>query len=89
MTKQAFHCVARFGLGAKVGEIASLGLDPKGWLLKQLDSTSYKDIKGNTEAKEFIEKFLRSRNKGDKNFKETAQKNKRKIYYKDTSQEPC
>lgn len=30
MTKQAFDCVARFGLGAKVGEIVSVGLDHKG-----------------------------------------------------------
>ncbi|MDX1974544.1 MAG: DUF1800 domain-containing protein [Rickettsiales bacterium] len=34
----AFHASARFGLGAKPGELATIGSDPRGWLMQQLRS---------------------------------------------------
>lgn len=37
MTVQAFIATARFGLGAKAGEIGTAAADPRGWLARQLD----------------------------------------------------
>lgn len=35
-TTHAFHASARFGLGAKPGELRAIGGDPRGWLMQQL-----------------------------------------------------
>ena len=36
MTAPAYIAVARFGLGARPGELDGAGRDPKGWALAQL-----------------------------------------------------
>ncbi len=39
----AFHAANRFGLGARPGELESIGSDPRGWLHDQLRSGSHSD----------------------------------------------
>lgn len=38
-TDFAFHASARFGLGARAGELSAIGNDPRGWLLSQIRSS--------------------------------------------------
>jgi uncharacterized protein (DUF1800 family) len=42
-SKQAFHASNRFGLGARPGELGSIGSDPRGWLHSQLESGPHTD----------------------------------------------
>lgn len=57
----AFHASNRFGLGARPGELAAIGTDPRGWLHAQLQGgpRSERWLTGIAPSHETLEEFLR------------------------------
>ena len=59
MSIDAFQACARFGLGPRPGEIATVAGDPRGWLLSQLQRPSIpKEVAGFAGRSEATEAFL-------------------------------
>ncbi len=62
-TDFAFHASVRFGLGARPGELATIGSDPRGWLLSQLRNPT---IPQEVKFRRDVETILKGGSKEDK-----------------------
>ena len=66
MTAPAALALARFGLGARPGELAAVGRDPRGWVEHQLQGkpTLPAALAGQPPSQQIIAEFLEARAKG-------------------------
>jgi uncharacterized protein (DUF1800 family) len=66
MTAPAALAVARFGLGARPGEIAAVGRDPRGWVEQQLQHGAAVPaaLAGQPSSSQILAEFLEARAKG-------------------------